>query len=170
MKVPAWEYASSDVIAELREALSYDPETGIITRIKKTGPNVTVGAEAGFASHGYRRVRAAGRVWASHHVAWLLHHGFAPDGIIDHINGKPNDNRICNLRVATPSINTQNLKRARCDNALGVLGVRARRDNKFEARIMVDSKAVYLGSFCTAEEASAAYVTAKRQLHAGGTL
>lgn len=170
MKVPAWEAATPETIAKLAKVLSYDAQTGRITRTVKTGQNVVVGAEAGYECNGYRRIRACGRTWASHHIAWLLFYGRPANGLIDHINGNPLDNRISNLREASPSLNTQNLKRARRDNRLGLLGVRATGPKKFEARIMVNQRAFHLGTFETAELAHQAYLAAKRELHPGGTI
>lgn len=156
---------SPNALSELRSAIGYDPETGILTRKKKTGQNVVVGKEAGWKdSQGYRRVRVLGRCWASHRLAWSLHYGEEPAGIIDHINGVRDDNRIQNLRIVTPSENTQNMHSVRSDNETGVTGVR-KRGGRYEARICINGKTVYLGGFPSAQEASDAYRAAKMRLH-----
>ena len=79
------------------------------------------------------------------------------------------DNRISNLRDVTGQVNRQNLHRANKRNALGVMGVSARKKAsgvKYEARIGRDT----IGLFLTAHEAHTAYLAAKRIRHPGNTL
>lgn len=89
--------------------------------------------------------------------------------MIDHINGDPSDNRVENLRLADKRLNAENQRRARADNAIGVLGVMAH-GNKFRAQIRTGGRTIYLGLFLTSDEAYAAYVEAKRRLHEGCSL
>lgn len=91
---------------------------------------------------------------------------------MDHKFGVVSDNRIALIRVVTKRLNCENQRKAQARNKAGILGVtllnRGRR--RFMAQIGVDGKNVYLGKFMTSEEASQAYLTAKRQLHAGCTI
>jgi hypothetical protein len=64
--------------------------------------------------------------------------------LVDHINHNGFDNRKCNLRYATRSQNTQNLKT--------IHGVK-RFGNKWRARITINRKLIHLGLFDTAKEA-----------------
>lgn len=98
-----------------------------------------------------------------HRLIYFMHHGTLPD-IVDHTNRDRVDNRIENLREATRSQNMHNSdKRAR--NTSGFKGVFFHtRLQRWHARIMIDRKEKHLGSFHTAEEASAAYQEASRQL------
>lgn len=43
-----------------------------------------------------------------HHLVWFAHHKRWPTKIIDHINRKKHDNRICNLREVSHLENCQN--------------------------------------------------------------
>ena len=99
-----------------------------------------------------------------------MHTGAWPKGDIDHINGKRDDNRIANLRDVPRAVNRQNVLRARADNRVGLIGVKASRNGTYEARIGVNGKYLHLGTYRTAEAAHAAYVSAKRQHHIGNTL
>lgn len=67
------------------------------------------------------------------------------EGIVDHINNDPLDNRKKNLRITTVAINNKN-KRRRNDN-LGVMGVRKCKDSedKFDAYIHINGKQIRLG-------------------------
>lgn len=65
------------------------------------------------SQYGYRRVRLLGQSWAEHRVIWKMVHGVDPVGVIDHINGIRDDNRIANLRDVTPAQNGLNVVRGR---------------------------------------------------------
>lgn len=99
----------------------------------------------------------------AHSVVWAMHQGEWPQGIIDHKNGNPADNRIENLRLATASQNAQNMKRHK-DGATGFKGV-IRSGRKWVAQITCKRKHFYLGTFVTPEAAARAYDSAAIRLH-----
>lgn len=109
----------------------------------------------------------------AHRLAWVHVHGSWPAGDIDHINGDKLDNRIANLRDVTRSVNKENMRSARGDNKVGLLGVHVRRQNTtrpYVASIRVSGKLIHLGAHNTPEAAHAAYLEAKRRLHSGCTI
>jgi AP2 domain. len=121
-------------------------------------------------SKGHRRIGIHGAYYLAHRLAWFWVHGVWPNGMIDHINGDPDDNRIANIRDVLPRVNRENVKCATKGNrTTGVLGVRRSR-RKFYAEIRVKGKRIHLGMFDDMHSAYAAYVAAKRQLHEGCTL
>lgn len=161
-------------VDRLREALHYDPLTGIFTRIKTSQPSRWCGKPAGsYNKVGYCYINILGGLHLAHRLAWLYMHGEWPNGSVDHINGNPSDNRICNLRVASHAENMQNLSRAKRGSASGVLGVHKKSRNAvkpWSASITINRKKIHIGCFDTVEKAHAAYVQAKRKLHPAGVL
>lgn len=59
-------------------------------------------------SEGYVRIKVFGQSYGEHRLVWLYHKGEWPPGQLDHINLKPADNRIENLREATNRDNNLN--------------------------------------------------------------
>jgi len=84
----------------------------------------SVGDEAGsLDTYGYYRGKCGDENWKAHRVVWELHNGTIPRGAsIDHINGIRYDNRLANLRLATPKINAQNASKTP-RNKSGITGV-----------------------------------------------
>lgn len=158
--------------ARLREVLHYDPDTGVFTWVKPTNRRIRVGAVAGCidGKHGHRIIIGIdGDLHLAHRLAWLYMTGEWPEHEIDHKNGDRMENPFDNLRDATRKLNQQNQRRARCDSKSGIQGVRAVGEN-FRASIRVDGSPVSLGTHPTSDQASAAFVEAKRLYHPGNTL
>ena len=154
----------------LRSILEYDQITGSFTWLALTSRRVKVGDVAGWkTSIGYIRINVLGRAYQAHCIAWLHFYGAWPTADIDHIDGNPSNNAIANLRDVSHSVNLQNQQRAqRCNNS-GFLGV-SRRGSCWRAQITADGKKRHIGTFNTPELAHAAYLEAKRKLHAGCTI
>jgi HNH endonuclease len=164
--------AAADLTAaRLRELLSYDPATGLFTRlVSGRGRGAIAGSVAGGKSLcGYIRIGVSGRFYMAHRLAWLYTHGVWPAGDIDHINGEKADNRLSNLRDVSTSVNMQNQRSAQPRNASGFLGV-TRHGNRFEASIKINGVNLYLGSYGSPEEAHASYLKEKRRIHPGCTI
>lgn len=136
----------------LKEELEYQPETGAFLW-RKTGPGRRR-REAGNRSREYVRIQIDGKLFYAHRLAFLYMTGRMPE-IVDHKNGDTLDCRWDNLREINASDNAKNTSH------VGYY----RRGNRFRAQLTTDYKTYHLGSFGTAEEARAAYETAKRQEH-----
>lgn len=157
--------------ARLKELLSYDPDTGVfVWRIKSSKFSyIEPGSVAGWEDNGYIKISLDGRDYKAHRLAWLYVYGAWPSKFVDHKNQVRADNRIRNLRDASREINGQNQTKAHAQNrSCGLLGVsRSSWSKKWIARLKVDGKRLYLGTFATPELAHAAYVATKRELHPG---
>lgn len=164
--------AASNLTAQrLRELFDYDDSTGHLIRRVTTSCRSLAGSVAGHQDKtGYRRVVVDGSQYLAHRLIWLYVTGDWPTDCIDHINGTPEDNRFTNLRDVSHSINNQNAHRkkssAKHTQLLGAYKV----GKRWSARIVVDGSQRHLGYFGTPEEASAAYLAKKRELHAGCTI
>lgn len=152
---------------EAEAVLSYSPLLGTFSYRKGPRAGLLITARS---AQGYVLVRVGGVSQLAHRMAWLLEKGEMPPGPIDHINGDRSDNRISNLRLADVTLNNQNRCAPQRDNKtskfLGVCGW-TRLPGKFRAQIKVMGKKIHLGMFDSEEEAAAAYIEAKRRLHAG---
>lgn len=155
---------------ELQRLLHYDPETGIFTWKISISTIVKIGEIAGVDnSHGYLRIQIHKKRYRNHHLAWLYVYGELPKFPMDHLNGIRKDNRISNLRKSSNKMNAQNQRIAKINNKLGLLGVYKFR-NKFRAHISIDGKRIHLGLFKRKEDASEAYLNAKRKYHEACTI
>lgn len=101
---------------EAHRLFRYDPETGSLTwRVK----GVEVG---GLTSRGYRRTWVGDKQYMVHRIIMLMVNGDWPEHGVDHINGVCDDNRLCNLRLASTSENQRNRK-LNSNSKSGVAGV-----------------------------------------------
>lgn len=146
-------------IDELKRFVKYDPETGIFKRLIFS-KFTKYGDRADIPHHqGYRQVSFNKRAFMAHRLAWFYMTGEWPEKElqVDHINRVRDDNRWCNLRLATASQNRHN-STIHKNNLLGIKGVYIAPNGKF--RVMIG-----LGTFNTLEEAKSAYIDAARKIH-----
>lgn len=153
-------------IERLRQALDYDPETGVFRWKISTSNRAPAGAVSGTDNGvGYIRITIDGRRYYAHRLAWFWVHGEMPTHEIDHADGVRSNNAIRNLRHATHAENGQNQK-LRSTNSSGKAGVSwSKRHGKWVAYIWSLGKKRHLGLFDCAEQASRAYLAAKARLH-----
>lgn len=114
---------------------------------------------------GYRVIRVGGKNFKAHRLAWLYVYGGWPKGPLDHINGDRADNRICNLRLASPNENMWNSPK-QVNNTSGFKGVTFYPvTRRWQARICVNGKRINLGMYPTAAQAGSAYRDAAKKYH-----
>jgi hypothetical protein len=154
--------------AQLRDALDYDPETGVFRWKIRPNLRIQVGKIAGTLCNGYVRIKLDDFCHAGHRLAWLHVYGAWPSKQMDHVNGVRSDNRIANLRDVPILINRQNQRRAHRRNRVGLLGVSKSSQRRPGFRARIDH--IHLGTYPTPEQAHAVYVSAKRIRHEGNTL
>jgi hypothetical protein len=142
--------------ARLREALDYNPKTGIFTW--KPGTHYA-GRQAGGASDEYVRIRIKGKLYRAHRLAFLWMEGWMPEQV-DHRDLDKTNNRWDNLRAANNSQNQHN-KRITTNNSSGRKGVSwFKQGGKWRADIRIDGVLRYLGLHDSMEDAAAAYKAA----------
>lgn len=144
----------------LRSLLKYDSETGVVTWAVDFHGRAKAGREFGELRKSkrtsYRFGKIYGRRYHSHHVAWAIHYGSWPDGVIDHINHDGLDNRIKNLRVVSVHENNRNV-RLRKTNTSGHVGVSWYPSrSKWRAQISISGRSTTIGYFLNLYDAVSA--------------
>ncbi len=143
----------------LREWFDYIPETGALIRKKKLRFDLSDIVPV------HDRIYFQGKRYTYSHIVWVIYYGKWPEQEIDHKNLNDLDNRIDNLREATRSENGQN---RRCYNSKGkgvAFDDSVYRTKPYLARISVNGKSIFLGSFATKDEAAEAYRQAALKYH-----
>lgn len=115
--------------------------------------------------HGYLCRNVMGKLQRLHtYVIETVTGKTVPKGMyVDHINKCKTDNRLCNLRIVSPSDSAMNMP-LKANNTSGYTGVSHGRNHKgYRAYITVDKQRIELGTFPTIEEAARArYVAEER--------
>jgi hypothetical protein len=114
-----------EITADLvRSLMDYNEETGLLTwKIRRGGTANSGRVVSTVAKNGYVVTSIKNVKVYAHRIAWLHKTGEMPTMEIDHMNGIRTDNRFCNLRLASRSLNTQNMHNRRSDNRSGHIGV-----------------------------------------------
>lgn len=169
-------------IEQLRELLNYDPKTGALVWKTRSVSYFQDGKQSAAHNCAIWNGKFAGRRcqnpaarqctnitvlrhgMKAHRVAWAIHYGSWPNGVIDHINGDAADNRISNLRDVPFIENMKNVG-VGIRNTSGCVGVMFfKRDQRWHSTITVDYKTIHLGYFDTFAEAKAARNAAEKAL------
>ncbi len=156
----------------LKECLSYDPESGIFTWLKRPrhhfrtkqgqviSNNIFGGKPAGCRSKsGYWHIHLGTLFCKGHHLAFLYMTGAYPSGVVDHIDHDCSNNKWCNLRDVSRSVNGRN-RAMGLNSKYSVMGVYPS-GSKWKASIKADGKQKYLGIFESYEDAVVARKSAE---------
>lgn len=169
MPTPKETDPAAPTLQMIREYLEYDPVSGNLYWIKSPSNRVARRFIGGRAVAGHRdrnatQLRFKGVLYMAHRLAWAIHHGEWPSGLIDHVNGDPCDNRLSNLRICTHQQNLYNTRR-RKNNTSGFKGVsRMSGSSRWVAYLHHNGKKKSLGCYPTAELAAAAYDKAANEI------
>jgi len=144
--------------SRLLELVSYDPETGVFTRIPS-------GKEAGRPDRsGYLLLSVAHWNYRAHRLAWFYMTKSWPEAEIDHINGICGDNRFANLRECDHKQNNHN-QPLRRNNTSGVKGVSRTLNGKWHVQVCLNYKNHSGGLFDDLADAEKAARALRERLH-----
>lgn len=123
-----------------------------------------IGSEAGTYSKANNRktVRVYNKIYYTHRIIYLMHHGYLP-AQIDHIDTNKHNNRIENLRAATPAQNQRN-KAIPHNNTSGHKNI-SWKNGKWVVELKLDGKSKYFGRFDDLELASFVASEARDKYH-----
>ena len=158
----------------LDRLFSYDPKSGVISRIFKTGRNVLLGpiiptpqrkanGDKKYFQITIRDENGKDQKYYYHRVAWKIYTGEEPPDKLDHRDGDPWNNKIRNLRKATTSTNGFNRGMQR-NNSSGAKGVTFHH-GKYYVKITVNRKIIRLGKSASLEKAALIYKQAALKYH-----
>ena len=151
-----------------RELFDYRHDGSLIWKISKGTKRI--GSVAGtFNQTVYSDVKIDGKQYKAHRLIWLWHHGYMPEGDLDHINRVKSDNRIENLREVSRSCNMRNRGNYKT-NKSGVKGVYTCKGlgNVWVSHIAVNGKLYKLGYFKCFDEAVLTRLAAEQCLNWDG--
>lgn len=155
----------SDEIAGIKELLQYvsvDVASGIIVW-SSPRKGISVGDSGGTMKDGYCVIKFRKKYYRRHRIIFYVANGYLP-AVVDHKNGIEFGDGIDNLQEATQQENVRKQKKKR-NSASGKRGVIFdKRRNNYQARIVVDGKQIFLGSYDTPEKASEVYNEKAKEL------
>lgn len=121
-------------------------ETGTFTRTTPRGGRPVGEIVGSVDGKGYLHVNYEGRFIRLHRLAWFMFFGWTPEGLLDHKNNNKQDNRILNLRLATPKQNSGNIGPP-SHNTSGVKGVYWNKlRQRWQVQIKIDGRQTCLGT------------------------
>lgn len=147
--------------ARVRKLFDYRDDGVLIWKVAQSN-RAAAGSVAGSRNKaGYIRIRIDKLRYSAHRLVFLFHHGIMPQAI-DHIDGNPSNNRVENLRAATLTQNQGN-RVSRRKNGLPKGVDWKPRVGKYQARITMNGRQVFLGLYSSPDDAHAAYLKAAQE-------
>jgi hypothetical protein len=145
---------------KLWECFDVDLWNGKLIKKTRIGLKKKLGVFGAKSHKGYVYGMLDGSKYYAHRLMWVWFNGPIPNSMeIDHLNRNRSNNCIFNLRLATKRQQTFNTTKY-SNNLSGYKGVTKKPWGAYVARIRVNGKLMHLGSFKTAKEAHAVYITA----------
>jgi hypothetical protein len=115
-------------------------------------------------SNGRVEITLDGRTYKAARVIWAVYYGVSKFGIVDHIDGNPGNDKIENLRLATPAQNSRNRAHTAA-NSSGVRGVTWHTPSKkWWVRVTLDGRTRSFGLYKSLEQAVEVARVAKQRL------
>lgn len=139
------------LISELRRHFKIDNRGRLVRRVYMSS-NAPAGQIVKGSRHskGYRVLGFKNKTYFVHRVIYAVKNGKFP-AMLDHVNGKRDDNRLENLRESSPLQNQRNRRLSNL-NKSGCRGVYFY-DKKWRAQLRINLKRYNLGAYETKEKA-----------------
>lgn len=152
-----------ELSVKLKGRYSYDPETGLFTRLKGSGRDKIGSVVKTKSVAGYIRIGLDNKTYMAHRLAFLYMTGSWPVGDVDHKDTVRDNNKWENLRDVTKEVNGRN-RSIHKNNTSGHAGVSWNKsESKWQAYIYLNGKVVGLGKFTHKEDAIFARMTAEKE-------
>lgn len=115
----------------------FDDQTGLFWLRRKDGFASKYEGSIAAGSSGHRQLLVNRQYYMVHRLVWKLVMGDDPVGVIDHVNGIRDDNRITNLRDVSPLENAKNMVRGRWKRVLDdrIEAIQARKEERERAQL-----------------------------------
>jgi hypothetical protein len=148
---------------KLKEYFNYND--GQLIWKKQPSTHIKVGDIAGNTNNrGYIQIKFLCNRFYAHRLIFFMFNGYFPQEV-DHIDGNKTNNKIENLRQATPAQNRQNRGISK-NNTSGIKGVSwSKKENKWIAQCQVNKKNHFLGRYNDIELAKKAVQQFRNQHH-----
>lgn len=152
----------------LHELFDYREDGSLVRKYSTSGNGNHAGKVVGCIpkskTNKYVTTKIKGQHWCVHKLIYMYHHGFVPDQL-DHINRNKLDNRIENLRPASPEENASNRKLF-SNNKSGAKGVFwDKPKNKWFVYLDVNKTRKNIGYFEDFELAELVAIEARNKYH-----
>ena len=142
----------------LREHLSYDPESGVMSWLKpcSSKSRAVIGRQAGgITSTGYWQIKLGANRYLVSRLAFLYMTGEWPANVVDHIDRNRENNRWSNLRDVSQSENNRNKATPTRKSMSSPIprGV-YQSGRKWVVIVRIKGRPTYLGQFASKDEAA----------------
>ncbi len=145
---------------ELTSIIEYSEKHKYLVWKQKPNGRVKIGDRVGtLSAYGYYNAVIRYRSYRVSHLVWFYHNGRWPKQTIDHKDGNPNNDVIENLREATPTEQSRNVKVWRKKLLPKWVYYDYKQSNPYGARVTVNKHTHFLGYYKTAQKA---YETARK--------